>query len=191
MRRKLFNFATASSLALCVVVLAAWLRSYFVSDALHGGWVDEPPTSAGYVQAYSNRGAISIRRVDLTATGTLPPGYRVDDDVEVVPPRRWSRDATHPWANHSWLLAHDWASRKWTTTPRPKVTLVWWQRQATLPLWPAVLLAGVLPLVAWRGWRRVRQRRREGLCLRCGYDLRATSDRCPECGELPAVRPAA
>ena len=42
------------------------------------------------------------------------------------------------------------------------------------------ILLGVSTLV--RHGQRVRARRAAGQCVRCGYDLRASADRCPECG---------
>jgi len=53
-----------------------------------------------------------------------------------------------------------------------------------LPYWLLIGIAMSPWLVyAWRRWRgRAARRIAAGLCPACGYDLRASPERCPECG---------
>ena len=52
-----------------------------------------------------------------------------------------------------------------------------------LPLWmPAIVCMSAL-LCVYLPLHRRRKRKKLGLCLKCGYDLRGSTDRCPECGE--------
>ena len=54
-----------------------------------------------------------------------------------------------------------------------------------VPAWSLVFAFTVLPaIVVLRELRAARRRRRSrlGLCPACGYDLRASPGRCPECG---------
>ena len=56
------------------------------------------------------------------------------------------------------------------------------QYHARIPLWiPTLLFAGLSYSSVAPLYRR-RKRTKLGLCLNCGYDLRGSSERCPECG---------
>jgi hypothetical protein len=99
-----------------------------------------------------------------------------------------------------------WSAESWplTRAPNPSVRPQGWgesgfayavggsaggnvARQFAVPYWAFALLCAMLP-GAWLILNRRRRRlARAGLCLVCGYDLRATPERCPECGAEPAA----
>jgi hypothetical protein len=58
----------------------------------------------------------------------------------------------------------------------------------SVPTWAALLVL-VAVLTAWTIFLRW-SRPKVGHCRRCGYDLRATPGRCPECGIEPSIAAA-
>jgi hypothetical protein len=71
----------------------------------------------------------------------------------------------------------------------PLAQLKYGVRAVGIRLWMIVLASAIVPaLWGWRAevWRRrIRKEDRQSArrCLACGYDMRATPGRCPECGE--------
>jgi hypothetical protein len=90
----------------------------------------------------------------------------------------------HTFSNHTaWnrLGFHDmWQLGYHNPTWIQRIVLPYWALAVPLALWPAGTIAGV---TVRRQRRMLAQRRqRQGRCTGCGYDLRATPQRCPECG---------
>jgi hypothetical protein len=52
----------------------------------------------------------------------------------------------------------------------------------TISYWPLVMITAACAWLTGRTSRRRRRRVRRGLCVTCGYDLRMSPERCPECG---------
>ena len=65
-----------------------------------------------------------------------------------------------------------------------------WQTwtNVVVPVWFVAALTSALPAFNLRSRLRRRRLRRAVAphnCLACGYDLRATPERCPKCGAIP------
>lgn len=59
-----------------------------------------------------------------------------------------------------------------------------------LPLWFCAMIFAILPAIHIARYVRDRRRSITGRCAQCGYDLRATPERCPECGAVvPVTKP--
>src|SRR5688500_4809901 len=82
----------------------------------------------------------------------------------------------------------------WSGTATARSTFRYRFDNAHLPYWFLLLLfaSGGLPLILQLRARQRRARRlRLHQCLSCGYALRGTPDRCPECGAASPAKASA
>ena len=178
MRRHVFTAASALSLALCLAAAVLWVRSYSVADLWEGGYWRENPgpipnmVLVNEMEFDQCRGRWMVRYL----IGYLrPPSHshwfhRQPESVGwdgFIDSSFWHEEGTYAPHHLPGGLRFRYDRGSW---------------DLGIPDYLPVLLAGVLPLL-WL-WRRVANRRqtRMGFCPRCGYDLRASADRCPECG---------
>ena len=185
MRRRLLHLLTAFSLLLCVVVSVLWVRSYQAHDVL--SW-DRADNSGGqhhrwYRVVASGRGRIALSwDAEVAAVADITP------EEAARPTGRWQWGGWHRESprypspgfggtpNLRWGFHFRWNRRPGTV-----------RREVILPYWALALPALAFPACRLLIRSRRSERRRRGVCLTCGYDLRATPDRCPECGTIPAT----
>jgi hypothetical protein len=170
----LFHVVAAISLVLCLVVATCWVRSYRTSDTA-GRWKEYGPVEQqGWTYVKFWKGRFGIVHLTVLADGALSRG--MDDGYYV---RTRPIDFTAPPGT-----ARNRVGVDWQFVERPKYR----EWRLLLPCWLVVAVVAVYPSVhVWRvrRWRAAR-RLGENRCVRCGYDLRATPERCPECGSPAA-----
>ncbi|MGE5608945.1 MAG: hypothetical protein ACM359_06810 [Bacillota bacterium] len=172
--RYVFGIVAVLSLLLCMAAMALWGRSYFVWDR---GFV-----CGEVVGETQNVIDVSSSRGQLTLTLTQAEGFSLGSSPREGA-RIYQEELSRGPSERTWLgfrFGKEIAFLTYDHTARvsPKRT-IW---TAIVPDWFVVVLTAAMPVV-WtlRGWQRVR-RRAAGCCVSCGYDLRASKERCPECG---------
>lgn len=200
MGRQIFNFAAVVSLVLCLLCGCVWVRSRFVSDSIEWTAVQRKGpniitrTFLVRVRDTGERSSIRFIQKEVIAGGIDPLSM---DDVW----REKSREAGLKYSSPSWtdVELRDgntvWDRLGFYTNSVSVVQRVHGRMNHTIaraqttavPLWALPVAASVVPIV-WTTFelRRRGSRRRRGQCIHCGYDLRASPDRCPECGMATA-----
>jgi hypothetical protein len=153
--RRAFSILVAFSLVLCVATITLWVRSHRTADQLFLG-----------------------RHLLVSEFGGLywSPGVALPDQAF-----QQSFDA-----GKMGVFEHEWAHGVRRLHP---VRIIWDPSNTWWCLivadWFVVEVFAILPLM-WLLRRYVRCRRiARGICDHCGYDLRASPGRCPECGTTP------
>ena len=162
-RRVVFAAAAWASAVLSVVACVLWVRSYWRWDHWHA---PISPDAAVAVQLTQHASLdLAVDRFPWSAWADRLADKSYDGGPQPAPayPRLGEVNAS---------LAGAGVGRDGT---------LFWVRVPLSILFAATLI----PTVIWCRRSSRLNRLERGLCPACGYDLRATPDRCPECGAAP------
>jgi len=160
LRRRLFNLAATVSLLLCLASMAAW------------GFGRSSPVlfSAGQVRVSAEYGPFWWQVGRLYVHWETP--------YVSVPASSRSRFLARGRFAYVVFVKTD----NVVSVPSGAVGNV--TSDLYVPFWELAATFALIP-AAWAVRRSLARRPSPGLCTVCGYDLRATPQRCPECGNVP------
>jgi hypothetical protein len=181
MRRALgwtFNGLAALSLLLCVATVGMWVRSYCVRDILSFG---RAGGSDYLAQSILGRLHVMTHFGNGGSGGSFYAGDRLSSQAAWSGgmsgyPLQVQRHLGLVWQNYDRVHFDPRTGGRF-----PPFTTK--HRLIVVPYAYPVGVFAIAP-ITWLLARRTR-RSRAGFCPGCGYDLRATPDRCPECGAVP------
>jgi hypothetical protein len=175
------------------LVCVLWVRSYWHRDGVYRAetspdgmtWaIQSFQSSSGMLWVDVKRGTYRDRSIALYEWQAL---QRVHKEAALrsgvsatVRPGAWTYSDVPPLAGGP--TEQSFGIRYVRTRDQISPGIVHSWLSAGIPHALVAALAMILPAV--KTWSRLRRRRRHrvGLCPQCGYDLRATPRRCPECG---------
>jgi hypothetical protein len=167
LKKRFSNFIVRITSLLCVGAAVFWIRSLWRSDLVLLQRMQQPGTPS-WVKVHNEIWFAS-------ASGTFSLGWSSWQDSLPHARAMWRRIVqSQPTATWNDLQLHaTWRGNRFGTL---------WISSLYVP-YPLIMLALSLPWV-WQWMRERRQKRVTALnlCPRCGYDLRASPERCPECG---------
>ena len=184
MRRRFFTLAAAISLALCALATALWVRSYSGSDSVTCRWM-----TAADAHHTEHRG----QEIQWTLGQVR---FLIRHDTAYFPGQMTPDAAKPQWTYFRYGQGHAGWDAPPATDLLSRLGFAIWEtglstsfsdssdRVWAAPAWLLTVAFAVLP-AAWAfGAYRRRRRRQAGRCTNCGYDLRASGERCPECGSV-------
>jgi 4-amino-4-deoxy-L-arabinose transferase-like glycosyltransferase len=166
----MFNGLTVLSLVLCVATMVLWVRSHWQIDEL----TRDGACWSGV--SYSDRGVLLFGVTPQDAV----PGAHIWGYVG-VPVSTAVDGPILGYGTPHWLARLGIAFEYLPEDPAAHRNTGYY---LYLPHYLFCVMFLLLPAAWYRRWKLAKRRGHAGRCAKCGYDLRATPDRRPECGTV-------